>query len=98
MAMAPTFISAGSLVVAALALLAAIFRNGKQDSSAEAASDAAVLVKLENIQNGVTEIKADMKGVRTEVSELRERVAQVEASTKQAHHRIDDMTARMNAQ
>ena len=52
---------------------------------------ATVIVKLENIGNGVNEIKADMRNMREEVAATRERVVAVEASAKQAHKRIDEL-------
>ena len=50
-----------------------------------------VIVKLENISAGISEIKLDIKDVKNEVKELRERVAKVESSTKSAHNRIDEI-------
>lgn len=67
-------------------------RNGKKDTAEETAQLTTVIVKLENIGDGVAEIKADMKNVKGEVQELRERLVAVEQSTKSAHHRLDDLT------
>ena len=51
-----------------------------------------MIVKLENIGDGVSEIKSDMKNVKGEVQELRERLVAVEQSAKSAHHRLDGIT------
>lgn len=48
-----------------------------------------VLIKLENIADGIAEIKGEMKSLRDELGELRERVSKVEASAASAHKRID---------
>ena len=49
-----------------------------------------VVVKLENIGNGITEIKSDLRNVRADVNENRERIVALESSAKQAHKRLDD--------
>ena len=63
-------------------------RNGKKDTAEETAQLTTVIVKLENIGDGVAEIK----NVKGEVQELRERLVAVEQSTKSAHHRLDGLT------
>lgn len=48
-------------------------------------------MKLDEISRNVTDIKYDISATKKEVSALSERMASVEASTKQAHHRLDRM-------
>lgn len=50
-----------------------------------------MIVKLENINTGITEIKAEMKNVKSDVQELRDRLIVVEQSTKSAHKRLDGL-------
>ena len=64
-------------------------RNDRQDNRAEATQITAVIVKLETIGEGVNEIKSDMRNIRNEIKDIRERLTKVEESTKSAHHRID---------
>lgn len=64
-------------------------RNKAQDDKQDASQLTTVIVKLENIGEGVNEIKSDMKGVKEDVVELRERIVAVEQSAKSAHHRVD---------
>lgn len=64
-------------------------RNKTQDDKSDASQLTTVIVKLENIGEGVNEIKSDIKNVKEDVVELRERVVAVEQSAKSAHHRID---------
>ena len=45
----------------------------------------------------VSEIKSDMKNVKGEVQELRERLVAVEQSAKSAHHRLDGLTGGVDA-
>ena len=64
-------------------------RNKTQDDKQDASQLTTVIVKLENIGEGINEIKSDMKGVKEDVVELRERIVAVEQSAKSAHHRVD---------
>lgn len=50
-----------------------------------------LLVKLENINNGVNEIKSDMRNMNSELQSLRDRMIIVEQSSKSAHHRLDTL-------
>jgi predicted RNase H-like nuclease (RuvC/YqgF family) len=66
-------------------------RNQRTDTKAEASELTTVIVKLENIGNGITEIKSEMKNVKNDIKESRERLIKVEESTKQAHKRLDSL-------
>lgn len=50
-----------------------------------------VNVKLDEISRNTSEIKEEIRLQKKEVQSLAERMAGVEASSKQAHKRIDDM-------
>lgn len=62
----------------------------KKEAATEAANNTAVLVKLETIGVGVTEIKNEIKSMKSDVKELSERLVVVEQSTKSAHKRLDE--------
>ena len=64
-------------------------RNKKIDDKKDATEMTTVIVKLENINNGITEIKSEMTNVKNDIRESRERLIKVEESAKQAHKRID---------
>ena len=68
-----------------------IKRAEKQENKSEATQITAVIVKLETIGEGVNEIKADMRNIKNDIYEIRERLTKVEESSKNAHHRIDEM-------
>lgn len=70
-------------------------RNKASDDKKEASEMTAVIVKLESIGTGITEIKLDMKNIRADIQELRERLVVVEQSSKQAHHRIDEVIGKV---
>ena len=66
-------------------------RNSKKDDQHDAAQLTTVIVKLENIGIGITEIKSEMSNVKVDIKESRERLIKVEESAKQAHKRIDTL-------
>lgn len=66
-------------------------RNDKKDNAEEITQMTTVVVKLENISNGVNEIKSDVRGVKTEMNDVRDRLTIVEQMAKSAHKRLDDM-------
>ena len=69
-----------------------IRRNLKHDDAKAATQLTTVMVKLENISNGIAEIKTDMHNIHREAKESRERLIKVEESAKQAHRRLDSLT------
>lgn len=83
-----SLVSVGFAVYSGIANLK---RNGKKDTAEDAAQLTTVIVKLENINTGITEIKAEMKNVKSDVQELRDRLIVVEQSTKSAHRRLDGL-------
>lgn len=80
-----------SLIIALLALL----RNMRGDSKAEGAKVSEILVKMVLVQDDLKEIKAEFKAelrtIKEDVGELKERLVIVEQSCKSAHKRIDMM-------
>lgn len=71
-------------------------RNDKQDSKKDATDMTTVIVKLENIGNGITEIKTEMNNVKNEQRESRDRIVKVEESIKSAWKRIDIIEGNKN--
>lgn len=82
-------ISGCSLAFALYSGISNLKRNQKADDKNEASQLTTVIVKLENIGNGITEIKNEMSNVKNDVKESRERIIKVEESAKQAHKRMD---------
>ena len=82
-------ISGISLAFALYSGVSNLKRNQKTDDRNEASQLTTVIVKLENIGTGVTEIKNEMSNVKNDVKESRERIIKVEESAKQAHKRMD---------
>ena len=67
-------------------------RAKKEDEQKDASEMTTVIIKLENISTGISEIKADLNNIKGEVKELRERLIVNEQGIKQAHSRIDELT------
>lgn len=82
-------LSALSLAFGVYAGVSNLKRNERTDNKTDASQLTTVIVKLENISAGVSEIKAEMINVKSEIRETREKLVRVEESTKQAHRRID---------
>ncbi|MCL2818024.1 MAG: hypothetical protein FWD39_06545, partial [Clostridiales bacterium] len=81
-----------SLVSVSAALffgLAGFRRNQKADTRQEASVMTTVLVKLENIANGIIEIRAEQNSIKNEAKEIRDRLIITEQSLKAAWKRID---------
>jgi peptidoglycan hydrolase CwlO-like protein len=66
-------------------------RNNRRDTVDETSQMTTVMVKLENIADGIHEIKSDVRGMKSEMNSLRERLTIVEQAVKSAHKRLDDM-------
>ncbi|MBR0425823.1 MAG: hypothetical protein IJK01_06865 [Clostridia bacterium] len=88
----PILISALSLLVAIIVAITSIRSRNASSDKQEASQITTLIVKLENIADGVNEIKSDMRNVKNDVQDLRDRLIIVEQSTKSAHHRIDGLT------
>jgi peptidoglycan hydrolase CwlO-like protein len=84
-------ISGVSVAFGIFAGISNLRRNQKLDDKKDATEMTTVIVKLENIGNGITEIKSEMSNVKNDIKEDRERIIRVEESAKQAHKRLDTL-------
>ena len=84
-------ISILSLIVASIVRFTNLRRNNSPYAKQQSAEMTTVIVKLENINTGINEIKADVRNVKSEVQELRERIVVVEQSTKSLHKRVHEI-------
>ena len=83
-----------TVIISALALIvsgAALLLNGRKESRQDAAGAARVEAKLDSIGSGVEDIRVEMRTIRSRVDGLSDRLSAVEASCKNAHHRLDQM-------
>jgi len=83
-----------SLIVGATGIifgLVTLFRNKRQDDTAEGQSTGTILSDIGYIKAGVDDIKSEQKEQRKTNIEVVARLTAVEESTKQAHKRIDEL-------
>jgi len=85
----PILISGLSLLVAVVVAVSNLRKDHEANDRRAASETTTLIVKLENINNGVNEIKSDMRNMRDDIQDLRDRLIIVEQSSKSAHHRID---------
>lgn len=66
-------------------------KSDRQEIGERVAWNTKVEMKLDSIGSSVNEIKNEITSIGNKVDTLTERMAKVEASSKQAHKRIDDI-------
>jgi septation ring formation regulator EzrA len=66
-------------------------RAQKKDDQQEAVDMTTVVIKLENIGNGINEIKSDLRNMREDVKDLREWKARTEESLKTMWKQLDEL-------
>ena len=88
-------ISVVSVSFAIYAGLSNLKRNQTQDDKNSASQMTTVIVKLENIGNGIAEIKSEMSNAKEDIRENRERIVKVEESAKQSHKRLDRLESQL---
>lgn len=66
-------------------------RNFTGDIKQDTTEMTTVIVKLENIQSGVSEIKNDLKNVKEDIKEIDRRLTINEQIAKSAQKRIDEI-------
>ena len=71
-------------------------RNNKNDDTAEGKKDGVLLTEIGYIKSGVDDIKRKQEKEDERHIEVVSRLSAVEASAKQAHHRIDNLEAKIN--
>ena len=84
-------ISGISVAFSVFAGISNLRRNQKLDDKKDATEMTTVIVKLENISTGITEIKSEISNLKNDIKESRERLIKVEESAKQAHKRLDSL-------
>lgn len=90
-----------SLAAVAISLVFGVLnatRSGQSDirdqleaAKQQAAQQAKIETSLSVIQRDTGDIKAEMKGLKSDLQDVTRRLVIVEQSTKSAHHRIDEL-------
>ena len=71
--------------------IASIKRHNKADDRRESAEMTMVIVKLEGISEGISEIKSELSHVKADIKEITERLIVAEQSVKMAHKRLNEI-------
>lgn len=66
-------------------------RTENHDTSAAATERATLSADVRYIRSSIDEIKIENRSIQKDVSDLTKKVVEIEASTKSAHRRIDDI-------
>lgn len=76
----------------ALAFTAMSFRRTENHDTAATATERATLTAdVRYIRSSIDEIKLENKAIQKDVSDLTKKMVEVEASTREAHRRIDEL-------
>lgn len=96
-------ISAVGLLISALSVTCAIYFSRKtsrksdlKDIERRVAERTETNMKLDEINRNTQEIRYDVTSVKKDVQKHGEKIIEIEASAKQAHHRLDALEIRMN--
>ncbi len=91
---AALLISGVSLAFAIYSGISNLKRNQRSDDRKDATEITTVIVKLENIGDGIKKLEANFENMRDDNEKIKERLVKVEESSKQAHKRLDDISKR----
>ena len=64
-------------------------RNERTEAKSDASELTTVIVKLENIGDGIKEIKSELGNIKQDINDITVRLVKVEESSKSAHKRLD---------
>ncbi len=85
-----SLLTGGSLLFGILSGILGLRKSTRNEAGKHASEMMMVIVKLEDISVGVTEIKADLSNVKGDIRDLTERLIVAEQAIKQAHRRLDE--------
>lgn len=80
-------------IIGMCATIYGVSRNFKQDAASSAAQMAKIETSLQNMQGVLQEIKSDGASTKNELKDINEKIARMDESIKQAHKRIDSLSA-----
>ena len=99
----PIIISMIGLVISTISVACAIYfshKNSKKTDVREieqrVAERTETNMKLDEINRNTQEIRYDVTAVKKDVQRHGEKIIEIEASAKQAHHRLDTLESRLN--
>lgn len=79
-----------SCVMAIIAIVTLAI-NRKKDTAEEAVQRASMTADVKYIRSSIDDIKIESRVMKQDVGDLKVKVSEIEASTKSAHKRLDDL-------
>ena len=76
-------------ILAVVISFAALMLNSKKETKSDAAALARIDSSLTSVNNGITEIRVDLRTMQTSITDHSERLARVEARAESNTHRLD---------
>ena len=83
----PIVVSGLMFVIALITFI----KNSSSDTKANATERATLTADVRYIRTSVDEIKLENRNIRNDLDEVKIKVAEIEASARSAHKRIDDL-------
>lgn len=87
-----TVVSICAMVIALLGLLL----NSRKETRTDAASMAEIKTGLNTVNNGVNEIRVELRSIRDSLNEHTDRLARVETMAENNSHRLDALEGKKN--
>jgi len=84
-------ISVASFIITLIKTISDLRRGHTLEVKEDTSQLASVLVKLENISDGIADIKKEINTIKNDVRDDHDRIIRLEESAKQAHKRIDEI-------
>lgn len=91
-----TLISLAAVIISFIFNFTGYKRSKTTDDKTDASEMTTVIVKLENIDSGVKEIKTDMRVMQNDVKAQNEKLIRIDESLKSAWKRINKMEGSQN--
>ena len=85
-------VSICAMVIALLGLLL----NSRKETRTDAASMAEIKTGLNTVNNGVNEIRVELRSIRDSLNEHTDRLARVETMAENNSHRLDALEGKKN--
>ena len=82
-----SLVALGALLISLVGLIL----NSRKDTRTDAAANAVTQTKLDNLINGVTDIRVEVRSMRESINDHSERLARVEARAESNTHRLDTL-------
>ena len=85
------------IIVSVVSLLLALYTFLSKNNKENTTELTTVIVKLENIGAGITDIKAEIAGLKTDQKEDHDRLIKLESSVSTMWKRVDEIKANINS-